>query len=308
MESAIDLCLVAPHGQPACDTVDDWWAAYRALAVRWARPVDLAIASGFFADRAAWAFTGAYQACLRALVPDLPEARVGAFCVTEETGNRPKDVQTRITSDGAGGWVVNGAKRWALLGPGDGLLLVAGRVGDGARPDIRIVRVPTETPGVRIEPMPPTRFVPEAPHARVALDGVRLPGAAMLPGDGHDRYVKPMRTLEDTLVTAALLAYLVREARARDWPKEWITGAVGALSALASVAGRDPSDAVTHVALAGALDASRRAFEAAAVQWDAGPQDLAAERWRRDAVLAGMAGPVRAQRLARAWERLSATV
>lgn len=305
METALDLCLVAPHASPPCESVSDWWPAHRALAARWSRPADLAMASGFSADRAAWAFAGAYQACLRALAGGVPDDRVGAFCVTEDGGNRPKDVLTRIEDDGAGGWIVTGSKRWALLGPADGLLLVAGRVGEGPRPDIRIVRIRTEAPGVRIDRMPPTRFVPEAPHARVAFDAVRLPADAMLPGDGHERYVKPMRTLEDTLVTAALLAYLVREARTRDWPRDWIAGTVGTLAGLSAIAARDPADPVTHVALAGVLDAAGRAFDEAGRHWDAGPQDAAAERWRRDAVLAGMAGPVRAQRLARAWERLS---
>lgn len=304
-DTSLDLCLTASPDVGACDTIDQWWPGFATLAARRPAPFDLAVAGGFAADRAGWAFAAGYQASLHALVPDLPSDRLLAFCVTEETGNRPKDVRTRCVPDGVGGYLLNGAKRWAMIGPGEGLLLVAANAGEGERPEIRMARVPTTATGLHIEIMPPTRFVPEVPHARLVLDGVRVAAGDLLPGDGHDRYVKPMRTLEDTLVTAALLACLIREARLRTWPREWITGALAALASLAEVARRAPADPVTHLLLAGALDASRRAFDAAAEHWGQDPDSPAARRWARDAVLVGMAGPVRAQRLARAWERLS---
>lgn len=304
-DASLDLCLTASPDVAACETIDQWWPGFATLAARRPAPFDLAVAGGFAADRAGWAFAAGYQASLHALVPDLPTDRLLAFCVTEETGNRPKDVRTRCEPDGTGGYRLNGTKRWAMIGPGEGLLLIAANAGEGERPEIRMARVPTDAAGLRIEGMPATRFVPEVPHARLALDGVRVTAEDLLPGDGHDRYVKPMRTLEDTLVTAALLACLVREARLRAWPREWITGTLAALAALAQVAGRAPADPVTHVLLAGALETSRRAFEEAAGHWSADPEDPAAQRWTRDAVLTGMAGAVRAQRLARAWERLS---
>lgn len=304
-DDSLDLCLTASADVAACETIDQWWPGFSALTVRRPAPFDLAVAGGFAADRAGWAFAAGYQASLHALVPDLPTDRLLAFCVTEETGNRPKDVRTRCVPDGAGGYLLNGSKRWAMIGPGEGLLLVAANAGEGERPEIRMARLPTDAAGLRVEAMPATRFVPEVPHARLALDGVRVSAEDLLPGDGHDRYVKPMRTLEDTLVTAALLAYLVREARLRAWPREWITAALAALAALAQVATRAPADPVTHLLLAGALDASARAFDAAPELWSRDPDSPAARRWARDAVLTGMAGPVRAQRLARAWERVS---
>lgn len=305
MNTAIDLCLTAAPGADECESVERWWPAHQAIAARWPLPIDASIAAGFAADRPGWAFASGYQVSLRALVPDLPSDRVAAFCVTEEAGNRPKDLRTTITEDDSGSLLVSGAKKWSTLGPESALLLVAGVRGNGARPEVRIARVPADTPGVRVEPMPPTRFIPEVPHARIVLDAVRLPAGALLPGDGHDRYVKPMRVFEDIHVTAALLGYLVREARRRDWPRDWTTNAVAALATLGQVAQRDPTDAVTHVLLGGALNATRPLFEQANGHWDAGPDDLSAQRWRRDAVLVGMSGAVREQRLARAWERLA---
>ncbi len=44
-----------------------------------------------------WAFAGGYQAALRALRPELPHDSMVALCVTEEAGNRPRDIRTTIT-------------------------------------------------------------------------------------------------------------------------------------------------------------------------------------------------------------------
>jgi hypothetical protein len=83
-----------------------------------------------------------------------------------------------------------------------------------------VALVRADQPGVTIVPMPETAFVPEVPHARIHLQDVAIDAASLLPGDGYSNYVKPFRTLEDTFVTAAVLAYLLREARARGWPAD----------------------------------------------------------------------------------------
>lgn len=305
MKNAIELCLSASPAPLACDSVAAWWPRHRETTARWSRPIDAAIAGGFAADRSAWAFAAGYQASLRALLPDLPEDRLAAFCVTEEAGNRPKDIRTVIADDGAGGVLVTGAKRWTTLGPESGVLLVAGTTEAAGRPAIRIVRVPADAPGVRIEAMPPTRFVPEIEHAQVRLDAVALPAAALLPGDGYDRYVKPFRTIEDTHVNAAVLAYLVREARHQGWPREWIARTAAVLAALVQVAAQDASDPANHVVLAGALDLSRRLIAETDPFWSVDEADVPAQRWRRDVALLGVASSARELRAARAWERLS---
>lgn len=305
MTSAIDLCLGGSPEAAECGTVAQWWPRYRATAARWPRTIDVAIACGFAGDRAAWAFAGGYQASLRALVPDFPADRLGAMCITEETGNRPKDIRTTIVEDGAGRITITGAKRWSTLGPDSGLLLVAGTTGQGERPSIRIARVPADAAGVRIEPMPPTKFVPEVAHARITLERVSLPADALMPGDGYELCVKPFRTIEDTHVFAAVIAYLVREARARGWPRDWIARAAATLAALVDVAARNPSDPAAHVILAGARDAGRRLIEECGPLWGARDDDIGAQRWRRDSTMLGVASTAGELRTARAWERLA---
>jgi acyl-CoA dehydrogenase len=169
---------------------------------------------------------------------------------------------------------------------------------------LKVARVRADAPGLQRLPMPETRFVPEVPHARVQLDAVRVDAAALLPGDGYERYVKPFRTLEDTHVTLAVLAYLLRESRQRGWPAGFAERLCAALVLLAELA-ESPCDApATHVALAGALACAHSLYAEAGSLWDRAADDPAAQRWQRDSVLFAVAASARGQRAARAWERL----
>lgn len=309
IERALEHALRAEPTAPHTPDVAAWWPQWQALATPGATPAALAIAGGFAADRVGWAFASGYQAALRALVPGLERDVLAAFCVTEEGGNRPRDIRTTLTREDSGHWRIDGAKRWTTLGPAGSLLLVVGAVAEGAtpgeRPTLRVARVPVPSPGLVIEPMPPTGFVPEVPHARLRLQGVRVPADALLPGDGYDEHVKPFRSIEDLHVTLAGLACLLREARARAWPAAYAEQLVAALMLLASLAGRDPRSPLLHLGLAGALALAQRLYAEAGALFEATPDDPAAQRWRRDQALFGVAGTARAQRAARAWATLA---
>jgi acyl-CoA dehydrogenase len=303
--------LAAPPVAVPCEDVASWWARHRALAAEWPDPMALAIAGGFAADRIGWAFASGYQAALRALEPGLPAEAVIAFCVTETGGNRPKDIHTALERDGEAGWRLTGSKRWTTLGPEGALFLVAARDASvsGERAAIKLVRVASNAPGVSIAPMPPTRFVPEVPHAELHFEGVALEAGALLPGDGYARYVKPFRTIEDLHVCAAQLAYTLREARRFDWPKPWLERSLAALEALRAIAREDPASAATHVALAGALAAHDALLQEADALWerkDPAPDAAARARWLRDRALGSVAGKARTLRTERAWQRVGA--
>lgn len=302
----IEQLLAAPFEAAPCEEVASWWARHRALAREWSDPMALAIAGGAAADRVAWAFASGYQAALRALVPALPADTLVAFCVTEAGGNRPKDIHCLLERDGDAGWRLSGAKRWTTLGPEGTLFLVAARDAgvSGERPAIKLVRVASNAPGLRVTPMPPTRFVPEVPHAELHFDGVALEAGALLPGDGYERYVKPFRTIEDLHVSAAKLAYTLREAQRFAWPREWCERALALLEALRAVAHEDPHSAGTHLALAGALALMGALLREADAHWERAPDAAARGRWLRDRELGGVAGKARALRTERAWQRL----
>jgi alkylation response protein AidB-like acyl-CoA dehydrogenase len=311
MNPALDACLRAPTRVPPRASVGEWWPRWSTGAAQAAGSAEQAVLGGFDADRVGWAFASGYQAALRALLPDLPAGTVAAFCVTEESGNRPRDIHTRITSEADGSVSIHGVKRWTTLGPDSSLLLIVGALpagADPARAQLKVARVPVGTPGLHLLPMAETRFVPEVPHARVQLDAVKVDASALLPGDGYERYVKPFRTLEDTHVTLAVLAYLLREARQRAWPGSFAERLCATMAALSDLAGA-PSDApATHLVLAGALAQAHAMYAEAGMLWVTAGDDPAAQRWTRDVALFGVAGSARRLRTARAWERLQAEV
>jgi hypothetical protein len=235
----------------------------------------------------------------------LPEDRICALCVTEADGNAPRAIRSTLqrTSEG---WQLDGAKRWTTLGPDGGLFLVAARDAGiaGERPALRVARVDSKATGVHVETMSAAKFVPEVPHARLRFEQVRLPDDALLPGDGYDRYVKPFRTVEDLHVHAAVIAYLLREALRRSWPKSWSERAAAQLQSLRALAAEDAASPATHIALAGALQIGDALRTEADSHWASGPADETSARWLRDRELLKVASTARAKRTERAWERL----
>jgi acyl-CoA dehydrogenase len=302
-----DHLLTAATTVTPCATVAEWWPRHRALCAERSDSIDQAIVGGYIADRVAWAFATAYQSALRALVPSLPQSALTALCVTEEGGTSPKAMRSELNVDADGVLVLNGAKRWTTLGPDGGLFLVAARDARvaGDKPALRLVRVDARAIGVHIESMPPTSFVPEVAHARLRFENVSIAEHALLPGDGYARYVKPFRTIEDLHVHAAILAYLVREARRLGWPRAWIERALAVLAAYSDIAQRDPASSATHVVLAGALASGEQLAHETDAFWDASSakDPEAAVRWKRDKALLKIASQARAARLERAWER-----
>ena len=309
MNPAIVHCLRAATQVPEQPAVADWWPRWSDGAARAPAPAEMAVLGGFDADRVGWAFASGYQAALHALLPVLPRDRIAAFCVTEDGGNRPRDIRTRFTPCPDGSLTIHGAKRWTTLGPAGCVLLVVGALptsGPEDRPRLKVARVDAKAPGVQLLPMPATRFVPEVPHARVQLDEVRVESGAVLPGDGYEACVKPFRSIEDLHVTLAVLAYLIREARQRGWPVAFAERVCGAMVLLTGLAGEAADAPAMHVALAGALALSHGLYDEAAALWAREGDTAAAQRWARDAALFAVGASARQQRTQRAWERLSA--
>lgn len=306
MLTSIAHCLQAPIDTTETPTFDAWAPRWLHTAQAAQTPIDLAIRTAFDADRMAWAFASAYQAALRALVPAAHADGLLTLCVTEQTGNRPRDIHARINQLADGGVSVNGNKRWAMVGPLLTTLLVVGVIetpAQTATPNLRVVKVPLGSAGLSVQHTQATRFVPEVPHCAMDLKDVALGADALLRGDGYLDYMKPFRTLEDVYVAAATLAYLIREARANQWPTDYIERLAAALTAVRTIALQPPLDAVTHVLLAGVLEMVRGLRAEATAQWNDVPS-AAAERWRRDCALFEVADTARRLRRERAWEQL----
>ncbi len=303
----LQACLAGSAEAPAAESAATWLDRWASLCAQGGSPFELAVQGGLQADRLAWAFASGHQAAIRALLPAVAPNEVVAFCLTEPTGNRPRDLQSTATATADGHWLLTGEKRWATLGPVATHLLVVCRQADatGTAPALRVARIATPATGLQIEPMPATTFVPELPHSAVHLDGVRVDQGDWLPGDGWDGYGKPFRTLEDLFIASAILALLVREARAHVWPGDFAQRAVATLLACQGLADQAADAPATHVALAGVLAQAQALYAESAALWSAGPATTAGERWLRDAKLLGLSAGTHAQRTARAWQRLA---
>jgi alkylation response protein AidB-like acyl-CoA dehydrogenase len=289
-----------------CESVTQWWLRHRAIANEHPDPMHQAIVGGFVADRIAWAFASGYQAALRAIFPEAPGDRICALCVTETDGNSPKSIRSILKKSGDA-WTIDGAKRWTTLGPEGALFFVAVRdeAASGRRPAIKLVRIPSGAPGLTIELMPPTTFVPEVPHAQLRFEHLTVVEMDILEGDGYDLYVKPFRTVEDIHVQAAVLSYLMREGQRLSWPHDWLERLSAILAALGKISDMPAAHAETHIALAGALAIATGLVAEAESFWDGAPGDPAAARWKRDRPLLAVAAKARAARTERAWTKLT---
>ena len=260
-----------------------------------ASPFARALIDGVRAVSVGQAFQGGYRAALQALVPSERTALI-ALCVTEEKGQHPKHIETSLSFAGDE-LHLHGAKKWAMDGEGT-LLIVAKEEGSSeSRPTLRLVRVPTSATGLERIAMPPTRFIPDVPHTRLALD-VTLPKSALLPGDGYSDYVKPFRTLEDIHVHASVMAYLLKQAKSTVFARSLIEPGTSLLLSLEAHA-HMPSPAL-DVALTGTLALVHRFFgeaDSALFQKD----DEASIGWQRDKAILLLGAAAREARANNAW-------
>ncbi|MBA3460563.1 MAG: acyl-CoA dehydrogenase family protein [Deltaproteobacteria bacterium] len=286
---------------PAVDTLRAWWEATAAERESWPHTVDRALVGGACADRVGFAFASGYFEALRALAPNALSG-ITALCATEEGGNHPGAIQTRLEPAGPGRYTLSGKKKWATVASEASALLVVATAGESAegRNQLRVVRVATTAPGVRLQSTT-APFVPEIPHAEVELDGVEVGEADILPGDGYDDYLKPFRTVEDIHVHASVIGYLIGVSRRHDFPHEIVQSLTTLAVVTRSLADADVKAPATHIALAGLIDLATRAVASVEEKWGAVPDDEW-KRWLRDRALLQVSGKARAARRERAWE------
>ncbi len=289
----------APDAAPIAD-VPSWWARHHAAAEGRTTPVARAFAGGFAADRLGYAFASGYTEALSSLVPVL-EGHRAALCATEAGKSHPRAIETSLRRDGDG-WVLSGEKSFVTLAEHAEELLVVASLGldDHERNRLRVVRIPNDREGVRLEPAPPTQFVPEIPHARLVLSDVAVRDAEVLQGDGYDDYLKPFRTVEDLHVGAAAIAHLARLAHLHDLGTERLGELAELAVSVYSLALGDPADAALHVALGGAWNRLRALVQSI----DIGALGDDGTRLERDRALFGVADKARTRRLEVAFKRL----
>ncbi|MFE9788406.1 acyl-CoA dehydrogenase [Nocardia salmonicida] len=296
--SVFDFLLIATPADSVSTDFAAEWARHRARSRDFANSIDRAAIAGFDSAGTGLAFLGGYQEALHALVPSLDPAELSSMCATEGAGARPSTMTTTVGEDGA----VSGTKSFATLGTFADRFLVIARSGtqpDG-RPILRAVLVPAGA-AAAVSPLPALAFAPEIPHAGVTFDAA--PGE-VLPGDGYADYLKPFRTVEDLHVVSAVLGQLVRVARLSQWPAEPVEQLLALFAAVRGVGAEDPRSPGVHIALGGLFDRLTALRAELDPLWAPVDPEIRM-RWERDVPLLGVAGKVRAARLATAWRALA---
>jgi glutaryl-CoA dehydrogenase len=107
---------------------------------------------------------------------------VGCFGLTEpDAGSDPSSMRTRARRDGAGeraDWVLDGTKMWITNAPVADVAVIWARTEEGVRGFL----VPTATPGFGVREVTGKLSLRAAVTGEIALEGVRLPHDAVLPG------------------------------------------------------------------------------------------------------------------------------
>jgi glutaryl-CoA dehydrogenase len=103
---------------------------------------------------------------------------VGCFGLTEpDSGSDPASMRTRARRDGDD-WVLDGTKMWITNGGIADVAVVWAMTDDGVRGFV----VPTDTPGFTANPVEHKLSLRASVTSELVLEGVRLPGDAVLPG------------------------------------------------------------------------------------------------------------------------------
>ena len=102
---------------------------------------------------------------------------IGCFGLTEpDFGSNPAGMRTRARRDGDD-WVLDGTKMWITNGSVADVAVVWARTDDGIRGFV----VPTDTPGFSAPEIKQKMSLRASVTSELVLDGVRLPGSAVLP-------------------------------------------------------------------------------------------------------------------------------
>lgn len=172
------------------------------------------------------------------------------------------------------------------------VLASRGEAEDG-RKALSLLTVPSDRAGITIEELDPLPIVPEMPHAIVRFDEVVVACEDVVSDDAWAEYVRPFRVVEDLYVYAALMAWMVVQAR-RSGQLELVHRFIALVAAARCLAEQSLHDDATVSGLAGLREMGQEAIEA--FDWSKVDVEVR-KRWERDRGLLSVASKARARRL-----------
>ena len=239
----------APLNLPKSDGLAEWYQQLQQQAND-ANLFNFALIAGCNAPNFAHAFFAGYQVALKALVPEAP-AGIGAFCLTEETGNRPKELQTTWNNT-----QLNGHKNFITGGELAQWLVVIAKQADhpaSQRPTIKallVERQHNDLSQLQVTNKPPLSILSELPHGEASFVNA---SATLLNGDGWNDYSKLFRILEDAYVLTATMGWLYQQALENNWPKTLIISFLGIIASLSEALADNPQSPTMHLVLESAF-------------------------------------------------------
>lgn len=285
------------------ENMRQWFDGLKRLTSDLPSSLDRAILGGRTSTNVGYAFAAGYQSAIERLF-GLSEPLLASVCITEEAGNHPRSIQTSLIEQD-GHYVLNGAKTFVSGGCDAGFLFVACKVGesDDGRPNLKMVGILAELPGIAIKALPALPFIPEVSHGAVTFADVRIEKRQLLSGDGYESYIKPFRIVEDLHVFAAIASFRLGEAIHSHWKTESIEQHLSFLLTLKSLAEFAMDDPVMHLAFAGCRNAFGELIKSTDTEF-AEKSPKAYENWVRDKGLLGIAQKAHDIRTQRAWQSL----
>ena len=280
------------------------------------KPIEKSIIGGFVADRMAYAFLSGYEFALQKQFPCLPPEGLAAFCVSEKGGSRPKAMDTvLLPNQESDGYILKGQKSFVTCADEAEYLLVAAKSitvdqkgqannEDALRPEIKVVLVEANSPGISVEVSSAMPFIPELKKGSLVLENVKVSKKSVLSGDGYSDFVKPFSCVEGVYVLAAISVQLLRLAYLFSWPEKIKAQLLSVVATLITLEQGDMCSASTEIMMSGLKEQLKLITEASKPLWSALPEHHC-KRLLRDGGMLMMSDKAHLTRLERAWQQFS---
>jgi len=297
-------------------STSEWFQHFLKITKHLPSTLEQAALGGRFSINMSFAFSAGYQSAIQSLFQ--PDARtLASLCITEKEGNHPKNIKS-ILDERKQDWQLNGSKSF-ITGANDATQLYIAvttppnpeahskeetiNQTERFRPKIKILSVPANLSGIKVESMPPLPFVPDISHGTATFEHVNIQPSQVLAGDGYTQYIKPFRTHEDIHILAAILGFRIGEALNSNWSHKSIEAHLMLLSSLLSLKTENFNEPTTHLVFSGC----RTQFSALVQQTDEefkqnNPEGFS--DWKRDKALLDIASKAHKVRTQRAWDNI----
>lgn len=307
LDRLINILLSPSVERKTYDSMAVWFNDFNQQTRQFPVPIDRAILGGRMSLNLSFSFASAYQSAIEALF-QTQETLLSSFCVTEEKGNHPRAIETRLFKE-SGKLLVSGTKSFVSGATDSEYLYIAcrdERHGNGidteGRPIIKMLAINVKSQGLEIKSMPSLGFIPELSHGKVILSNVVITEEQILPEDGYLNYVKAFRSYEDLYVLASVVAYRLGEAIEGKWPTDMLEEHISLLLAIRSVSLMTLTKPAAHIALAACRSKFEELISTTNSLYESSNPD-SYQSWNRDKALLNIAKKAHEKRTVGAWDK-----